>query len=140
MQERESTVFVVATANDISRLPTEFLRKGRFDELFAVDLPNAEERVKILEIHLRQREKWHGDLNLIDLIDKTEGMNGADLEAVVKDAVETVFLSERASRSVSQQDLLESIARTHPFAETMKERVEEIRKRIGELRFIPAST
>ena len=57
MQEKDNTVFIVATANDISGLPPEFLRKGRFDELFFVDLPNGDERRRIIEIHLKKRNK-----------------------------------------------------------------------------------
>lgn len=84
MQEKENTVFIVATANDISKIPPEFLRKGRFDELFFVDLPNDEERKKILDIHLKKRKKWNKEIDSIALIKETEGFNGADLEAVVK--------------------------------------------------------
>ena len=77
MQEKESTVFIVATANDISKLPPEFLRKGRFDELFFVDLPTERERRKILEIHLRKRGKLNYKINLDTLSKKTKGFNGA---------------------------------------------------------------
>lgn len=87
MQEKENTVFIVATANDISRMPPEFLRKGRFDELFFVDLPNGEERRKIIEIHLKKRNKWSRNIDSIALIKETDGFNGADLEAVVKDTI-----------------------------------------------------
>ncbi len=79
MQEKESTVFIVATANDISKLPPEFLRKGRFDELFFVDLPTERERRKILEIHLRKRGKLNYKINLDTLSRKTKGFNGAEL-------------------------------------------------------------
>lgn len=79
MQEKESTVFIIATANDISKIPPEFLRKGRFDELFFVDLPNGEERRKILEIHLKKRKKWNKDIDYITLIKETDGFNGADI-------------------------------------------------------------
>lgn len=72
MQEKENTVFIVATANDISRIPPEFLRKGRFDELFFVDLPSDEERRKIIEIHLKKRNKWHKDIDTIALIKETK--------------------------------------------------------------------
>ena len=73
MQEKENTVFIVATANDISKIPPEFLRKGRFDELFYVDFPNDEERRKIIEIHLKKRKKWNKDLDIISLVQLTSG-------------------------------------------------------------------
>ena len=80
MQEKENTVFIVSTANDISKIPPEFLRKGRFDELFYVDFPGVEERKQIIEIHLKKRNKWNKDLDVISLAKKTEGYNGADLK------------------------------------------------------------
>ena len=73
MQEKDNTVFIVATANDISHLPPEFLgRKGRFDELFFVDLPNAAERKQIFEIHLKKRRKWNKNIDTIKLIRETD--------------------------------------------------------------------
>ena len=107
MQEKENTVFIVATANDISRLPPEFLRKGRFDELFFVDLPNGTERRKILEIHLKKRKKWNENIDSIALIKETEGYNGADLEAVVKDTIERAFIEGRTT--ITTADLIRSI-------------------------------
>ena len=80
MQECKKQVFVVATANDVSMLPSELLRRGLFDELFFVDLPNGEERRKILEIHLKKRKKWNKNIDSIALIKETVGFNGADLE------------------------------------------------------------
>lgn len=107
MQEKENTVFIVATANDISRIPPEFLRKGRFDELFFVDLPNGEERRKILEIHLKKRKKWNKSIDSIALIKETEGFNGADLEAVVKDTLEMAFINGKST--ITTEDLIRCI-------------------------------
>ena len=95
MQEKENTVFIVATANDISHIPPEFMRKGRFDELFFVDLPNGEERRKIIDIHLKKRRKWNKNIDSIALIKETDGFNGADIEAVVKDTIEAAFIDGR---------------------------------------------
>lgn len=92
MQEKDSTVFTVATANDISKLPPEFLRKGRFDELFFVNLPEDKERRKIFEIHLKKRDKWNRDIDTIKLLKETEGFNGADIEVVVKESIENSFI------------------------------------------------
>lgn len=88
IREKESAVFVVATANDISNLPPEFLRKGRFDELFSVVLPNREERRRILEIHLRKRGKFNREIDTIKLVKVTNGYSGANLESIVKEAIE----------------------------------------------------
>jgi hypothetical protein len=83
MQEKSEEVFVVATANDISQIPPELLRQGRFDEIFFVDLPGAEERLSILKIHLRQHKQPWDSLDLGALVDATEGFSGAEIEQVV---------------------------------------------------------
>ena len=137
MQEKENTVFIVATANDIAKLPPEFLRKGRFDELFFVDLPNGEERRRILEIHLRKRKKWHKDIDTIALIKKTAGFNGADLEAVVKDAIENAFLSDK--NQITTEDLLNSIEDTKSISSTLKEKLEQIKSTVKDIDIKPAS-
>lgn len=137
MQEKENTVFIVATANDISKMPPEFLRKGRFDELFFVDLPNGDERKKILDIHLKKRHKWNRDIDTISLIKKTEGYNGADLEAVVKDTIERAFIDDKTD--IITEDLLASIADTKSISNTLKDRIEEIRKTIQKIDIKPAS-
>ena len=96
MQEKESMVFVIATANDITKLPPELLRKGRFDEIFYVNLPNKREREKIFAIHIGKKHQRELDQNKIDLqklVDKTEGFCGADIESVVHDGLEAAFLA-----------------------------------------------
>lgn len=137
MQEKENTVFIVATANDISHIPPEFLRKGRFDELFFVDLPNGEERRKILDIHLRKRRKWHKDIDSIALIKATEGFSGADLEAVVKDTIETAFLDGRTS--ITTDDLLKTVKETKSISVTLKDKITSIRETIQKIDINPAS-
>lgn len=140
MQEKENTVFIVATANDISKIPPEFLRKGRFDELFFVDLPNAEERKKILDIHLKKRGKWNTELDTITLLKMTEGYNGADLEAVVKNAVETVFIDEnRKNKKITTEDLEEAVKETKPISTTLKEKIATIKDAINKIDIKPAS-
>lgn len=94
LQEKESPVFVVATANDITKLPPELLRKGRFDEIFYVGLPQREERRKIFEIHIGKRRKQ--DLPAIrqrmeELLRRTEAYSGADIEGVVRESVELAY-------------------------------------------------
>lgn len=137
MQEKESTVFVVATANDISKLPAEFLRKGRFDELFAIDLPKDEERRKIFEIHLKKRRKWNADIDTIQLIKKSEGFNGADIESVVKDTIEKAFIDGK--EEVTTEDLLFTINNTKSFSVTMKDKIAEMKQAMGKFDIKSAS-
>lgn len=137
MQEKENTVFIVATANDISHMPPEFLRKGRFDELFFVDLPNGEERRKILDIHLKKRGKWNKGIDSIALIKGTEGFSGADLEAVVKDTIEAAFLDGR--ESITTEDLLKSVKETKSISVTLKDKISAIREAIQKIDINPAS-
>lgn len=137
MQEKENTVFIVATANDISKMPPEFLRKGRFDELFFVDLPNGEERRKILDIHLKKRGKWNKEIDSIALIKETGGFNGADLEAVVKDTIEGAFIDER--KIITTRDLLKSVDDTKSISSTLKDKIAEIKSTISKIDIKPAS-
>lgn len=137
MQEKENTVFVVATANDISKMPPEFLRKGRFDELFFVDLPNGEERRKILDIHLKKHNKWNKGIDSIALIKETDGFNGADLEAVVKDTIEMAFIDGRDL--ITTEDLMKSVKDTKSISSTLKDKITEIKSTINKIDIKPAS-
>lgn len=137
MQEKENTVFIVATANDISKIPAEFLRKGRFDELFFVDFPNPEERRKILEIHLKKRHKWNKELNIISLVSWTAGYNGADLEAIVKDAIESCFIEGKAQ--LTTEDLKKAQKNIKSISSTLKDRIAEIRNAVKKLDLKQAS-
>lgn len=128
MQEKDSTVFIVATANDINRLPVEFLRKGRFDELFKVDLPNREERRKIMEIHLKKRHMWNPSIDVIKLIKETDGCSGADLEAIVKDAIEEAFINEK--NEIQTQDLLDSRKKITPIKTALNDKIEEMQEKL----------
>ncbi|MDJ0732700.1 MAG: AAA family ATPase [Nostocaceae cyanobacterium] len=137
IQEKESTVFIVATSNDISKLPPEFLRKGRFDELFFVDFPNPDERRHILKIHLSKRNKWHRNIDTIKLIAPTDQYSGADIEAVVKETIENAFIDGK--QSITTDDLLAVIQTTKPLANTLKEKIEEIRTDLKKIDIKPAS-
>lgn len=137
MQEKQSTVFIVATANDISTIPPEFLRKGRFDELFFVDLPNPEERKSILEIHLKKRRKWSKNIDTITLIKETNGFSGSDLEAVVKDAIENAFIN--GLREISTDTLIASIKNTKSISSTLKDKIETLKAEISKVDIKPAS-
>ena len=131
LQEKENTVFVVATANDISGLPPEFLRKGRFDEIFFVDLPNTDEREKIFEIHLKKRDKMNSSINLSELSEKTKGFNGADIEAVVKETIENIFVKniDTAKPSITTEDLIKVINNTKPITSVLGDKIEKIREK-----------
>ena len=138
MQEKDSLAFVVATANNIDALPPELLRKGRFDETFYVDLPNENERKKILEIHIQKRRK--DDLNRIDLdklVDKTEGYCGADLEGIVREGIEAAFVSKKPALTTG--DLIDAINNTHSLSEVMKKDITEMKKKYTELKLKSAS-
>ncbi|WP_172195831.1 AAA family ATPase [Saccharibacillus qingshengii] len=125
MQDKESTVFVVATANDISKLPPEFLRKGRFDELFAVDLPHAEERRNIFEIHLKRRKQFSREIDTIRLIQNSEGFSGADIEAVVKETIENAFIENKAK--ITTDDLVKVLKETKSISVSLKDKIVEMR-------------
>ena len=124
MQEKKSAVFVVATANDIMKLPPELVRKGRFDEIFYVKLPQKEERRKIFEIHIRKRRP--GDLQNLDiekLVEKTDGYSGADIEGVVKDGIESAYV--KGKPCVDTADILTAVSETHSLNEVMREDMEK---------------
>ena len=137
MQEKENTVFIVATANDVSKIPPEFLRKGRFDELFYVDFPNDEERRKIIEIHLKKRNKWNRELDIISLAELTDGYNGADLEAIVKEAIESCFIDGRAQ--LTTMDLKTAKQNIKSISSTLEKRIKEIKEAVKDIDLKPAS-
>lgn len=127
MQEKTSAAFVVATANDITKLPPELLRKGRFDEIFYVGLPTSEERRKIFEIHIAKRRKQDmAKIKISDLVAKTEGYSGADIEGVVKEAVECAFADGKDA--VTTEDILAAIKNTNSLSVIMKEPLEKMKK------------
>ncbi len=138
MQEKDSATFVVATANDITRLPAELLRKGRFDEIFYVGLPTIEEREKIFNIHIKKRRP--DDLKNIEmgeLLSKTEGYSGADIEGVIRDAIETAFMDDKTS--IETIDILEAIYNTHSLSEIMGESIKKMTEEYERRKFKSAS-
>ncbi|EOS40129.1 AAA family ATPase [Schaedlerella arabinosiphila] len=138
MQEKKSAVFVVATANDIMKLPPELVRKGRFDEIFYVKLPQKEERKKIFEIHIRKRRpKDLQDLDIEKLVEKTNGYSGADIEGVVKDGIESAYV--KGKPCVDTSDILTAVSETHSLNEVMREDIEKLEKEYKERKFKCAS-
>jgi AAA+ superfamily predicted ATPase len=125
MQERRSATFLVATANDISALPPELLRKGRFDEVFFVDLPNESVRRMILSIHLRKRRRDPAQFDLGALAAATHGFSGAEIEAGIESALRRAFADDR--RALTDRDLLETFHGSPPISVVMAEKVAELR-------------
>jgi len=134
MQERRADVFVVATANDVSRLPPEFLRKGRFDETFFVDLPDTETRTEILRIHLARRNQKPETIDLGQVAAATSGFSGAEIEQVVVAALYTAFNDNVA---LSTELLLSEAAGTRPLSVMMAEKIQRLREWAAE-RAVPA--
>ena len=124
LSEKQKPVFVLATANDISQLPPELLRKGRLDEIFFVDLPAATERRAILEIHLRKRGRDPGAFALDELAAAAEGFSGAEIEQAIISALYDAFYTGRDLRT---EDVLRSIGETVPLSRTMSEKIASLR-------------
>lgn len=140
LQEKENTVFVVATANDISSFPPEFLRKGRFDEIFYVDFPNKDEREEIFRIHLEKRGKYDEELiDLGKLASLTEGFCGADIEEAVKISVEDLFLSDDEDKTMDTEDIIFGIKRIDSMKSIIEEKIEALQKAYEKFKLKPAS-
>ena len=125
LAEKKESVFVVATANDVSALPPELLRKGRFDEVFFVDLPDQQAREAIFKIHLEKREQNVDVLDLKTLAAHCEGFSGAEIEQLV---VSALYQSYSKSQSVDTQLLGEMIAKTEPLSILMSEKVKALQE------------
>ncbi len=124
MQEKSALVFVAATANRIHLLPAEIIRKGRFDQVFFVDLPNEEERKQIFAIHLKKNKCDVARFDLVFLAKATNGWNGAEIEQAVVSAVVDAYAE---NRTITEDDLYRMIAATVPLAVTMEEQIKQIR-------------
>jgi SpoVK/Ycf46/Vps4 family AAA+-type ATPase len=124
-QERREEVFILATANDVERLPAELLRKGRFDELFFVDVPDAESRAEIVRIHLRNRNRDPSEVDAEQIAEKTNGFSGAELEQLVVSALYAAFSD---GESLDTLLLLREAAATRPLSVTARERIDRLRE------------
>jgi ATP-dependent 26S proteasome regulatory subunit len=124
MQERPPGVFVVATSNDVSALPPELLRKGRFDEIFFVDLPEREDRAQIFRLHLARRGRDPGAFGIAELAEASEDFSGAEIEAAV---VGALYRSYGEKRELTTADVLEEMRSTIPLARTRAEDVARLR-------------
>ena len=125
MQEHEAPVFLVATANDIEALPPELLRKGRFDEIFFVDLPDTTMRKEIFEIHLKKRKRDPEKFDLEQLAQVSEGYSGAEIEQGIVSGLHKVF---GMKRELTTEDVIEALRESPPLSVTMGEAISSLRK------------
>lgn len=125
MAEREARVFLAATANDVSALPPELLRKGRFDEIFFVDLPDAETRKEVFLIHLRRRKLDPASFDLDVLTSASEGFAGAEIEQAI---VSARYESNASGKPLDTQMITDELRRTRPLSVLMAERVASLRE------------
>jgi SpoVK/Ycf46/Vps4 family AAA+-type ATPase len=135
MQDRKAPVFVAATCNNVSALPPELIRKGRFDELFFVDLPNQAERKQIFAIHLARRKRNPVEFDLDRVAAAAKGYSGAEIDAAVQTALYAAFSSKQ---SVNTQGLLDALKATVPLSTTRSEEIQALRQ-WARLRAVPAS-
>jgi len=134
MQERKSDCFLAATANDIYRLPPEFLRKGRFDELFFVDLPDAESKEQLFKIHLQKRGLNPEDFDLKKLVDIAVDFSGAEIEQAI---ISALYKASSEKAAISTKHIVEEIKSTKPLAVLKEEEITTLRVWAKE-RTIPA--
>ncbi len=135
MQDRKAPVFVAATCNNVTVLPPELIRKGRFDELFFVDLPNQAERKQIFAIHLAGRKRNPAEFDLDRIATAAKGYSGAEIEAAVQTALYAAFSSKQ---NVNTQGMLDALKATVPLSITRSEEIEELRAWARQ-RAVPAS-
>jgi SpoVK/Ycf46/Vps4 family AAA+-type ATPase len=124
MQEKTAPVFVIATSNDITLLPPELLRKGRFDEIFFIDLPSLDERQEIFAIHLLKRNRDPSQFDLLRLARETDGFSGAEIEQAVIAGLYDAF---EAGRDLEDRDMLRDVAQSIPLSQTMREQITPLR-------------
>ena len=136
LQEKTAPVFIIATANDITALPPELLRKGRFDEIFYVGFPTKKERKKIIEIHLVKAKQDASQFDIEDLAKECRDYAGADIENAIFEAVKKAFIQQG---KLTQDLLLDAIRNTTPLRKTLKDKVGEYEKKFDELYLSPAS-
>jgi SpoVK/Ycf46/Vps4 family AAA+-type ATPase len=134
MQEHDTPIFIVATSNNIQALPPELLRKGRFDEIFFVDLPDAEARKAIFRAHLTRRKRDPADFDLDILAEAADGFSGAEIEQAVVAGLYTAFADKR---DIDTETLVTELGVTRPLSVTMAERITELRAWAKE-RCVPA--
>jgi SpoVK/Ycf46/Vps4 family AAA+-type ATPase len=134
LQEHRAPVFTVATANDIEALPPELLRKGRFDEIFFVDLPGPDARREILRIHLKRKKRAPENFDLHQLVELTEGYSGSEIEQAILSALHDAYATKS---DMTTESLARAIAGSPPLSVTMAERIADLRE-WAQRRCVPA--
>ncbi|MCL5037068.1 MAG: AAA family ATPase [Chloroflexi bacterium] len=124
LQEKQSSVFVVATANNIQILPPELLRKGRFDEIFFVDLPDDEERKEIFRIHIKKRGRDPGNFDIDRLVEASVGFSGSEIEQAIISSMYDAFYE---GKEINTEYIVKSIQATVPLSRTMDKEIGELR-------------
>jgi len=135
LQEKAKPVFVIATANNIRLLPPELLRKGRFDEIFFIDLPSKDERIEIFNIHIKKRNRNPENFDVLSMAGLSENFSGAEIEQSIISALFDAFVE---NRDLNTEDILRSLKASIPLALTMSESVRDLRQ-WAETRTIPAT-
>lgn len=138
LQDKKSSVYVMATANNADKLPPELKRKGRFDEIFCVNLPNGDERKAIFKVHLNKKACKKESIDYSMLVGVTDGFNGADIESVVNETVESCFLNEK--HPLTTETLLDTARKTVSISMSCKKQIEDMKKAFSENCFKDATT
>lgn len=141
MQDKTSSVYVLATANNADNLPPELKRKGRFDEIFCVNLPNDEERKAIFNVHLSKRKqniRIEDNSKSKSIITATKGDNGADIESIINEALEQCFINDK--NPLSLKKLLEVSKATNGISKSCKKQIDKMEEMFKESNFTPATT
>ena len=125
MQEKNALVFVAATANRIHLLPAEVIRKGRFDQVFFIDLPSETERKAIFAVHLKKRRVNLNKFDIVFLAKATVGFNGAEIESIVQSAAVDAY--NEGGRTMTEDDLSRIISAAVPLSKTMDEQLKAIK-------------
>jgi len=126
MQNRKKPVFVVATANQVENLPPEFLRKGRFDEIFALDLPTPEEREQIIKVQLKKYKRDPQKFSLQRIIESTNSFSGAEIEGVIVEALYDAF--DSGAKELTTEHVVKASESIIPLSKSMAEKIEAIRQ------------
>jgi SpoVK/Ycf46/Vps4 family AAA+-type ATPase len=124
MQEKTVPVFVLATANNIEHLPPELLRKGRFDEIFFIDLPRPEERDQIFKIHFQKRNRDPKQFQIDDFSKLTQGFTGSEIEQLIISGLYRAFAQDR---EIDNSDIVLEIKETVPLSITYEEHINQLR-------------
>jgi len=128
MQEKEKPVFVVCTANDYERIPPEFMRAGRFDEVFFIDLPTPPERVDIFRVLIKRAKREPENFNLPELASESEGYSGAEIEKSIDEAISMVYQDSRGKKDIEQSDIISALKSFKPLSTIRSDYFEKIRE------------